>query len=124
PFTNAISREVGALGSSVATEVGRRLDWPVYDRNLLDKIAERLHRPPSHFQDLDEKQGSWLGERFSSLIDHDHFVSSGLSFGHRRAAGRGLGWGGGCVVGGRGRTSSFRPRRRYASAWCPQRRSV
>ena len=102
PFTIAISREVGAMGNGVATEIGRRLDWPVYDRNLLDKIAERLHRPPSHIRDLDERQGSWLGDCFSSLIDHDHFVSSGAYFEHLLATLRGLGSEGRCVIVGRG----------------------
>ena len=102
PFTIAISREVGAMGNSVATEVGRRLDWPVYDRNILDKIAERLHRPPSDLRDIDEHQTSWLGECFSSLLDHDHFVSSGAYFEHLVAALRGLGSAGRCVIVGRG----------------------
>jgi hypothetical protein len=31
-FTIALSRQVGARGNSVATEVGARLGWPVYDR--------------------------------------------------------------------------------------------
>ena len=102
PFTIAISREVGAMGNGVATEVGRRLDWPVYDRNILDKIAARLRRPPSHVQDIDERQGSWLGECFSSLLDHDHFVSSGAYFEHLLAVLRGLGSAGRCVIVGRG----------------------
>jgi len=102
PFTIAISREVGALGGSVAAEVGRRLEWPVYDRNILDEVAERLHRPPSHLEGVDERKGSWLGECFTSLIDRDHFVSSAAYFEHLRAAVNGLGTVGRCVIVGRG----------------------
>ena len=37
-FTIAVSRQVGARGSSVAREIGARLGWPVYDRELLEQI--------------------------------------------------------------------------------------
>jgi hypothetical protein len=102
PFAITISREVGALGNRVATEIGRRLEWPVYDRNILDEIAERLRRPASDLRGLDEQPGTWLGECFSSLIDHDHFVGSGAYFQHLSAVIRGLGSSGRCVIVGRG----------------------
>src|SRR5262249_33918589 len=41
-YTIAVSRETGAQGNTVAAEVGRLLGWPVYDRNILDKVAEEV----------------------------------------------------------------------------------
>ena len=37
----AISREAGAAGAIVARLVGEHLGWEVYDRNLLDQVAQR-----------------------------------------------------------------------------------
>src|SRR4051794_28206074 len=55
PLSVAISREVGALGSAIAVELGKRLGWPVYDQELIDKIAEEIHRPSFHVRSVDEK---------------------------------------------------------------------
>jgi cytidylate kinase len=101
PYTITISREAGALGSSVAAEVGRRLDWPVYDRNILDKIAEELRLPPSYLEDVDERPATWLGECLSCLFEKYH-VGSDVYLKHLFAAVRGLGAAGQCVIVGRG----------------------
>ena len=41
PWTIAVTREAGTPGSAVAEEIGRRLSWPVYDRELIERIARR-----------------------------------------------------------------------------------
>ncbi len=101
PLTITISREAGALGSSVAAEVGRRLSWPVYDRNILDRIAEELRRPPSQLEGVDERPASWLGECLSCLLDRYH-VASDAYLKYLFTVVRGLGAGGRCVIVGRG----------------------
>jgi cytidylate kinase len=101
PFTVTISREVGALGGSVAAEVGRRLHWPVYDREILDKIAEEMRRPSFHLEAVDERPGHWLEECLSALVNQYH-VSSDTYFKYLLAAVRGLGAVGRCVLVGRG----------------------
>jgi cytidylate kinase len=100
PFTVTISREAGALGSSVAGEVGRRLNWPVYDREILDKIAEELRRPRSHLEAVDERPGSWLEECLSGLLGEYH-VSTHSYLKYLLGAVRGLGALGRCVIVGR-----------------------
>jgi len=100
-FTVTISREVGALGSSVAAEVGRLLDWPVYDRNILDKVAEELRRPPSHLQGVDERPATWLADCLSNLFDKHH-VGADAYLKHLFAVVRALGAVGSCVIVGRG----------------------
>lgn len=59
-FTIAFSREAGSGGISVAKEVGRRLNWPVYDQELLESLATDLKVDVSFLEDYDERRGSWL----------------------------------------------------------------
>ena len=40
PLSVAISRECGAGGAAVARALGERLQWTVYDRQIVDSIAE------------------------------------------------------------------------------------
>jgi len=101
PFTVAISREVGALGTTVATELGKRLDWPVYDQELIHKIAEEFGRPSVRLRGLDERPVSWLEEFLSNLASEYH-VSPTAYFKKLVGVVRGLGAIGKCVVVGRG----------------------
>ena len=69
-FTIALSREAGTPGTSVARAVGARLDWPVYDQDLLQRIAEEMGLRTSLLASVDEKGVSWLEEcmeAFSSV---------------------------------------------------------
>jgi len=101
PFTITISREVGALGNGVATEIGRRLGWPVYDRDLLDGIVEELRCPPSRVEVIDERPASWLADSVAAFGDKHH-VGSDTYFRRLFAAVRDLGKAGRCVIVGRG----------------------
>lgn len=62
PFVVAISREAGAGGALVAEAVGTRLGWPVYDRELLERIAEEMGVRPDLLRAVDERRKSWLQE--------------------------------------------------------------
>jgi cytidylate kinase len=62
PLTIALSREVGAGGTRVANAVGERLRWPVYDQELLVKIAQEMNLRLPLVQSLDERHMSWLEE--------------------------------------------------------------
>src|SRR5262249_45355754 len=69
-FSITISREVGAQGHSVAEELGRRLGWPVYDHEILDKMAEQMGKPREYLHALDERHVSWLEECLTNLVAH------------------------------------------------------
>lgn len=60
--TIAITREAGARGAEVAQALGLRLSWPVYDKELLQRIAEEMGLRASLLESVDEKRGSWLRE--------------------------------------------------------------
>jgi cytidylate kinase len=66
-FTIALSREAGAGGREVAREVGARLGWPVYDRELLELIAREMEVPARLLERVDEKHKGWLEEFFEAF---------------------------------------------------------
>jgi cytidylate kinase len=67
-FTIALSREAGVGGGNIAREVGARLDWPVYDRELLKHIAEKMGHDPRILEGVDEKHVSWIRESIDALM--------------------------------------------------------
>jgi cytidylate kinase len=77
--TIAISREEGAGGTRLAREVGARLGWPVYDHELLEKIADDMKLRAALLESVDEKYVSWLEESMASYtqvrgVDRNAFV--------------------------------------------------
>jgi cytidylate kinase len=101
PFSIAISRQVGTRGTSVAHVVGKLLNWPVYDQELLQRVAHEMHLPSDRVALVDEKPMSWLQERFETLssapqVTEDAYVH------HLLATLFLLGARGKCVIVGRG----------------------
>ena len=64
-----ISRSHGAGGDNVAAELGRCTAWPVYDRELVDFIAENAHVHERVIATLDERRLSETEVWMRSLID-------------------------------------------------------
>ena len=56
PMTIAISRQLGAGGGAIAGKIAEKLDWPLYDRQLVDKIAEDSGFQSQLLENLDEKR--------------------------------------------------------------------
>jgi len=101
PFTIAISREAGIDSAAIAHEVGKRLGWPVYDHELLERIAEEMQLRPDLLERVDERPVRWLIERLETFLSGpavsepaylEHLIATLLSL---AAHGR-------CVVVGRG----------------------
>lgn len=59
-FTIALSRQAGTNGSTIGHGVAERLGWPVYGRELLQRIAEDLGLRTSLLESVDERHVSWL----------------------------------------------------------------
>jgi hypothetical protein len=100
-FTIAVSREVGALGTSIAGEVGSRLHWPVYDQELLQHIAQELKTRARLLESVDEKRMSWLEEYAGSFASKPP-VSASAFVRHLIRVVLSLGTHGACVIVGRG----------------------
>jgi len=60
PLSIALSREAGSGGAVIARAVGARLGWPVFDHELLDRIAEERGLSARLLKQLDERHISWL----------------------------------------------------------------
>lgn len=59
-FSIALSREAGSGGFRVAREIGKRLNWPVYDHELLEHLATELHVDVDQLEFVDERPGNFL----------------------------------------------------------------
>jgi cytidylate kinase len=69
-FSIALSREAGTGGALVGRELGRRLNWPVYDHEILDHLASELHVEVDRLESIDERPGNWLVESLNAFAAH------------------------------------------------------
>ena len=109
PMTVAISRECGAGGAAVAAAVGESLGWPVYDRQLVDSIAEDSGVRAQLLECLDEKRPNWFTIGSSSFSSLEKTLS-GVGYAMRlRDVLVGLAGHGQCVIVGRGAAQLLSP---------------
>jgi cytidylate kinase len=101
PPTIAISRQAGSNASAIARAVGERLGWPVYDRELIDKIAEEMKTHSRHVEAVDEHPSGWLAEFLESFSTRPG-VSEMAYLRRLRPAMQALAQRGECVIVGRG----------------------
>src|SRR5947209_13720844 len=66
-LTIAISREAGSRGGSIARRAGRKLDWQVYNQELLEYIAQESAFRQSLLDNLPPAAVSWVGKRLEQL---------------------------------------------------------
>jgi cytidylate kinase len=107
-YSIAISRQVGARGTSVARAVGKSLNWPVYDQELLQRVAHEMHLPTERVANFDEKPISWLQECFQALSSARHVTEEGYVR-HLLETLFLLGAKGECVIVGRGAAHALPP---------------
>ncbi len=100
-FTIAMSRETGTPALEVARQVGQRLGWPVYDREVPARIAEALHLPVGAVEAIDERRQSWLLECLESFTSHGD-LSESRYFRQLISVVRSLGDQGRCLIVGHG----------------------
>jgi cytidylate kinase len=100
-LTIALSREAGTQGTAVGHEVGTRLGWPVYDHELLERIAQDMGIRTSLLESVDERRVSWLLEAFESLMSAP-YASEGAYVHRLVKTVLALGCHGECVIVGRG----------------------
>jgi len=75
PFVT-ISREAGVGGSEIARELGKKLQWEVIDRQIVDFLSEKYDISKMIVEKLDEKNSAVAGEFFSSWILDRNFSQS------------------------------------------------
>src|SRR5262249_41797625 len=70
PLSIALSRQAGSRGAEIARAVGERLGWPVYDHELLERIAPAKGLHQHLLEKLDERYISWLEEVIAGFNTH------------------------------------------------------
>ena len=63
-----ISRDIGALGDIAASELSSRLNWRVYDKEIVDYIANNGHIRHSLVQQMDEKAQNLIHDTVDRLL--------------------------------------------------------
>lgn len=71
----SFGREYGSGGHAIAEKIAQDLELPLYDRNMLDAIAEEKNAKVEHLQKFDEKPRNFLfsrrvGEHTNSMEEH------------------------------------------------------
>lgn len=66
-----VSRTVASGGGRVGRLLGERLGWPVYDRELLQSMADDDHLRARIYENLDEREASWLEETVRWMVRGD-----------------------------------------------------
>jgi cytidylate kinase len=107
-FTIALSREAGTLGAAVAQELSTRLNWPVYDHELLVELAKDLGVGTRLLEEADEKPASWLQECVEAFAAVPT-VGETTYFRHLLKALQSLSAHGECVIVGRGAAQILPP---------------
>jgi cytidylate kinase len=107
-LTIALEREAGTFGTSLANELGRRLGWPVYDHELLERIAQEMGLRVSLLESVDERPQHWLQEAFRSFGDAPQ-VTENAYVRHLVETLLSLGAHGQCVIVGRGAAQILPP---------------
>ncbi len=101
PVSIAVSRQAGSRGAEVARAVGAKLGWPVYDQELLQRIADEKGIQARLLELLDERHMGWLEEMIASFcIDQGSYENSYLRSLLQLFAT--LGEAGHCIIVGRG----------------------
>lgn len=64
-----VANVVGVGGNEVAAALGRALGWPVYDRELLTRMAGDDEARASLYHSMDERDLGWLEGTLRSLME-------------------------------------------------------
>src|SRR5262245_24335962 len=67
-LTVALARAAGTPAREIAEALARRLGWQVYDRELLDKIAQEMGLRTKLLESVDEKRIGWMLEAMTGLF--------------------------------------------------------
>ncbi|MEO6811506.1 MAG: cytidylate kinase-like family protein [Isosphaeraceae bacterium] len=96
-----ISREAGAGGGTIARLVGTRLNWKVYDHELLDAIAQGMEVSAEEVRGLDELAPSMIQDWFLPLRE-EYYAPQEAYLAHLATLVESIGRAGDSVLVGRG----------------------
>lgn len=96
-----ISREAGAGGGSIGRLVAAKLDWKVYDHELLEAIAQRMERPAEEVRFFDELAPSVIQDWLLPLRE-EHYAPQEAYLDHLAKLVDAIGRAGDSIIVGRG----------------------
>ena len=67
-----ISREVGSGGGEVSRVLSELMNWQLYDKEVLNYMAENMNVHKSVIEHLDKRQNTWIEEVFGPLFSDRH----------------------------------------------------
>jgi cytidylate kinase len=108
PITIAVSRQAGSGGLGIARAASAQLGWPVYDHELLNRIAEEKGLSKQLVERLDERCPGWLEEFFRSFSAKEVAREGSYIRGLLQLLGT-LGKVGHCIIVGRGAAQTLPP---------------
>jgi cytidylate kinase len=73
-----IARDVGSEGDEVASGLAQRLQWHVFDKEIVDSIAEDSHVRQGLVRELDERSQGLVQDMVERLLH----MAEGISFGN------------------------------------------
>jgi len=63
-----ISRELGSGGAEIARQLSELMNWQLYDKEILDHMADNMDVQVKVLESVDEKTVSWMNDWMSSLF--------------------------------------------------------
>jgi cytidylate kinase len=96
-----VSREAGAGAGSIARLVGTRLDWKVYDHEVLEAIAQRMEMPTDEVRAFDELAPSVVQDWILPLRE-EHYAPQEAYLDHLAKLVEAIGRAGESIIVGRG----------------------
>jgi cytidylate kinase len=76
-FAITISRNIGSLGGAVVRDLAVHLGWQVFDKEIVEQIAQHSHVRQSLVEQLDERSQNLIHETVQRLLT----MAAGASFG-------------------------------------------
>lgn len=77
-----ISRQWGSGGEVIAQKVARMLGFKVYDKKIVDEIANKSQMRKTQVESLDERSKHFIEECYRALMLESHFLTSSNYFKH------------------------------------------
>ena len=114
-LTVAFSRESGVRGGTIGRRVGRKLDWPVYDQELLEYMSQDTVVRQGLMENLTPVATVWIEQQMQQLLREQN-ISQHPSIQNLARVVLALAAQGEAVLIGRGAVSSCRGPRRSMSA--------
>ena len=77
-----ISRQLGSGGEYIAHQVAKKLGFKIYDKKIVDEIANKSQMLKSQVESLDERSKHFIEECYRALMMDSHFLTSSTYFKH------------------------------------------